>query len=127
MRQISKALGSVPSLKDVIGFLDGNPQLTKINAGVSEKTGPLTSYTLEQRAQWKAQQVLNSVEWRGDWSWLTRRFVPEGAVPIYCGADQCYLGYVSGGALVLADAKISEGEISCGCGAGRKWYRDPRS
>ena len=125
-------LGEQPSLQQVIHYLDDHPNLTQINSGISEKTGPLTSYTREQMARWKSQQSNHTIEWRGDWSWLENGYpaqLPTGAKPLYCHKGLHYLGYVnlkgSKHQLVTPSGDVIIGRASLGCAcasAAREWH-----
>lgn len=121
-------LGANPPLHQVVRFLDANPEIVQINAGVSEKTGP-AMYSMEQRARWKSQQATNTVEWRGDWSWLNSApNIPKGAKPIYCKKGIDYVGYVSQDkgrhslTTPAGDVLIGRATLACECGAGREWH-----
>ncbi len=127
VNKIISELGINPPLHQVIRFLDANPEIAQINAGVMEKTGP-SMYSLEQRARWKSQQSMNTVEWRGDWSWLNDiPEIPKDAKPIYCRKGRCYLGYVKrkSGTHILYTKDGHEltglAVLNCACGAGRTW------
>ena len=134
--EIVKQLGNEPPLHRVVRFLDANPELQQINSHVSEKTGPITSYSPEIRARWKMDQARRdgTVEWTGDWSWLTSGSpdkLPKDATPLYCGLGKDYLGYITRGndkkhRVHLLDKSIITGRatLACSCGANREWYAD---
>lgn len=119
-----------PALHEVIDLLDNCPDLALVNAAVSEKTGPLTTFTPEQRAKWVDDMSRGRiVDWSGDdrWEWMQER--DQSAAGIWCDSGRCYLGYVNhvGGGrneLVLPGGTRVKGDadLSCSCGAGRRWY-----
>jgi spore coat polysaccharide biosynthesis protein SpsF len=125
---VIKELGDEPPLERVIRFLDAHPEIARLNADVSEKTGPLTSYTPEQRAEWRFQQNANTQEWRGDWTWLSIPSMPKGARALFCKRGTCYVGYIDGlgrkAKLIRPDgtALFGKAELPCACGAGRVWH-----
>jgi hypothetical protein len=127
IRWVYTLLDKEPSLHEVIDLLDENPDLACMNAHVAERTGPLTTYTPEQRRGWMAQMVGSVVDWQGDWSWLLGNGGGEKA--IWCDSGRCYLGHarhVRGGVTVLVRPDKTEIEgnarVNCSCGAGRRWY-----
>jgi len=128
VNKVISELGINPPLQQVVRFLDANPEIAQINAGIMEKTGP-SMYSLEQRARWKSQQSVNTVEWRGDWSWLNEDTpkIPQGAKPLFCRKGSCYLGYVKkkNGLHTLytkdGDEITGLATLNCECGAGRIW------
>lgn len=142
VRHVVRELGPLPPLQQVVRYLDAHPDVAQFNAHVAEKTGPLTSFTPEHRAQWKHQQAMNSVEWqpapgaapRWDWAWLTSGSpaqLPKGTQPLFCGKGRCYVGYVARGPdkvhrLHTPDGTVLTGRatLACSCGAGREWYDD---
>lgn len=127
VRKIISELGINPPLQQVVRYLDANPLVAQINAGIMEKTGP-SMYSLEQRARWKSQQSINTVEWRGDWAWLNDvPEIPKDAKPLYCSKGIDYLGYVKkkNGVHVLHTKEGNEitglATLGCECKAGRTW------
>lgn len=125
-----------PSLTTVIDLLDRRPDIAGINVHVAEKTGPMSSYSPETRAVWKAHQTQRAVQWEGDWGWLTQSapvVVPRGSTPIYCNSGKCFLGYAEraagkGNKLVTTRSVITgRAALKCECGAGREWYDDRAS
>ncbi len=127
VNKVISELGINPSLQQVVRYLDANTEVAQINSEIMEKTGP-GMYSLEQRARWKSQQSINTVEWRGDWAWLNDiPEIPKDAKPLYCRKGCCYLGYVKreNGTHVLyvKDRHKLTGlaTLNCECGAGRIW------
>lgn len=123
----------VPSIVEVVDLLDRRPDIASINSHVSEKTGPMSSYSPEIRARWKSHQTQRAVGWTGDWWWVQHAvpvIVPRGATPVYCTSGKCFLGYsermpskrhklIAGNTVIIGRA-----ELKCDCGAGRAWYPD---
>jgi spore coat polysaccharide biosynthesis protein SpsF len=67
---IADEVGMLADLRDVIKFLDGNPDIAKINAHTTEKTGPLSlnTYSNGQRRKWLMNMVGKSVyTWTDEW------------------------------------------------------------
>jgi spore coat polysaccharide biosynthesis protein SpsF (cytidylyltransferase family) len=118
-----------PPLHEVIDLLDSCPDLALINATVAEKTGPLTSFTPEQRRQWVENMRGGCVvDWSGDGGWEWIQGYDAGAKPIWCASGRCYLGYVNhigGGRNELirpgGDRIQGNANLSCSCGADRRW------
>jgi len=125
MRRVYKLLGPErePALWEVIALLDRLPALALLNASVSEKTGPLTTYSAKQRREWVGMMEHGLVDWSGDWSWLQGN-TPD-AKAVWCSAGKCYLGYKTArGELCLPDGTriVGKAELSCACGAGYRWF-----
>lgn len=134
-RQIYEALGTdrEPPLYEVIRFLDNNQDLAITNSSIAEKTGPLTSFTPEQRRKWNEQKDGRVVDWGSrQWSWLQGHKADHRAV--WCDAGRCYLGYVlhhgrgQANAIVRpnGDKIFGDASIACSCGTGREWRQTRR-
>ncbi len=128
---VTEAIGDAP-LHQTIRWLDAHQEVTRYNAGITEKTGPM-QYPAELRAEWTHQQAYSTIECAGDWSWLTSGSptIPTYAKSLYCAKGTCYLGYVLRGSdkvhrLYLPDGSRLTGRatLTCECGAGREWYAD---
>lgn len=120
-----------PPLHSVIRLLDTDPDLAVMNVSVAEKTGPLTSYSAEDRRTWALDMVGNVIDWPGDWSWLEGR--TQATRAIWCDAGTCYMGsavHKRAGLTVLhrPNGSVIEGtaDLACRCGAGRRWYGGQR-
>lgn len=125
IEKVYEILGEAPSLEEVVGLLSANPDISMLNAGISERTGPLSSYSAEQRAEWKFQQVQNTFQWMGDWSFLRNKTIPVNAQPVYCERNTCRIGFLKNGRLITLDgSEIVAGKIACSCGAGRSWHKE---
>lgn len=135
VRTVVEALGDAP-LAQVVRYLDAHDEVARLNAHISERTGPLTSFQPGTWAEWKAQQATNSIEWRGDWNWLTigaPSDFPQGAQPLYCSKGTCYIGYALKGRdhvhrLYRPDGTVLTGRasVACKCGANREWFSDSK-
>lgn len=121
--------GTPIPLLSVVRLLDARADLRAINQGVIEKTGPRVSYSTAVLAEWAADMQNKVVPWDGRWLWL--KGYAQGAKAIWCAKRQCYLGYVRrvrshgrwASALVRPDGTeiVGDANLSCACGAGRKW------
>lgn len=132
IREVYRRLGpdQEPTLHEVIKLLDSDPDLAAMNAHISERTGPLTSFSPETRRDWASLAIEHTVDWEGDWSWLRGNCGQDKA--IWCDSGQCYLGYAkrvkenghNRNILVRPEGEIIRGDalLACPCGAGRKWY-----
>lgn len=119
VRVVSKELGMLRPLREVVRFLDTHPEIASINNTRIEKTGPLTTYDYGMRRKWmKAMQGQPVVNWDN-----TRWQIPDKADPIFCNSGKCLLGYAQNGALYTKNDYIIHGKayIPCPCGSGRYW------
>jgi len=59
------------------------------------------------------------------WDDTVWRPIDNKAVPIFCSASTCMLGYALNGILYRqnGDRIIGKARLDCGCGAGRTWGR----
>lgn len=121
--EIYKALGMErePPLHEVISFLDGNLDLAMCNQHIAERTGPLTTYSPEQRADWMNYMNGRVVDWGGDWTWMAGNDGTRRA--IWCDSGTCYLGYVERCSLFRPDGTriLGDAVIQCSCGANKRW------
>jgi len=133
MNQIYERLGPdrEPALHEVIDLLGSCPDLALINASIAEKTGPLTTYTPAQRRDWvEHMHDAHIVDWSDDTEWTWMQGHDPSKTPIWCDSGLCYLGYVDhlrAGRNVLVrpggDRIVGDAELTCSCGAGRKWTK----
>lgn len=120
VREIAKEVPMDAPMTEVVHFLDTHPEIAAINGERVEKTGPLSSYDYSLRRGWmRAMSGKPVVAW-DDTVWM-----PPGkrAVPIFCSAGKCLVGYGNNGVLYTKSGDKIAGEAykNCACGAGRYW------
>ncbi len=101
LQAIGKNISLLSPLKEVIKFLDLNPNIAAINSNVAEKTGPLnlSTYSNSQRRIWHNQMVGKTY-----YTWDGKKINPPNklAVPIFCNGCENVLGQAFEGKLYLA-------------------------
>ena len=63
IRAIGAGIGMDASLRDVVGWLDKNPDTASINAAIREKTGTYTSFTKAEINQWQKDYAGREIIW----------------------------------------------------------------
>jgi len=120
VRRIADEYDVMAELDHVIRYMDINEDISKINRTRVEKTGLSTSYNRYEMRQWfKLMQGVPVMTWDD----TILQPVNERAVPIFCSASTCMLGYALDGILYRknGDRIIGQAKIDCDCGAGRPW------
>lgn len=124
VRAVADGPGMLAHTKEVISFLDANPDIARINTEMQEKTGPLNlnTYSNRQRREWLNDMIAKPVL-----NWDGKLVEPPGhaAVPIFCTCGHT-LGWGWRGRLHLPDGSImAEGFPKCrNCGLiVREWRR----
>ena len=111
--------GMLAPLPDILRWLDRHEDIARANRSRVEKTGPST-YPRKVQRKWlyemKGKPIL-------DWTGEVWEPPSPDAMPIYCAAGSCLLGFGDRGALHRPDRTIIKGNafIQCSCGTGRVW------
>lgn len=101
---IADEVGMLADLRDVIKLLDRRPDLARINAHLTEKTGPLSLNTYDngQRRKWLMNMVGKSI-YTFDGRWVSPP--DRQAIPTFCSCGEL-LGWGAKGSLHMRDGSI---------------------
>lgn len=120
IKRIASHVGMLSPLKDIISFMDENPDVPLLNIHHVERTGPLVSYNYAQKRIWmKEMQGKPVLGWDGQWIMPPN----ERGVPVFCKSGKCFIGYGSGGVLYRknGDRIVGKAYLACTCKSGLYW------
>lgn len=103
---IADEIGMMAPVDEVVKFLDGNPDIARINANRIEKTGPLSlnSYSNSKRRQWLVQMQGKPVM---GWDGKITHPPDKRATPIFCSCGHP-VGQGWQGRLYLPDGSLMD-------------------
>jgi spore coat polysaccharide biosynthesis protein SpsF len=122
VKAVALGPGMLAPLKDIIKFLDNNPDIARLNIDCIEKTGPLNlnTYSNKDRRQWLIQMTGKPVM---DWDGQTIQPPGKKAAPVLCRCG-ALMGFGASSIFYSRDKAIrmERGHVTCKeCGSIRNW------
>ncbi len=123
VREVAKGVGMLKPLKNIIGFLDENPEVAMLNRERVELTGPMSSYQYDlQRGWYRLMLGQGMLGWKGKW-WSP---LGDRSQPVFCHRGHHLLGYAEAGVLHTknGEVQLEAGKVKClveGCGSSKIW------
>ena len=107
-----------PQLRAVVALLDRTPELVAMNAGVAEKTGTYTSYTVAEVAQWESDYRGREVVFSD---------LPSLEADLRAGQTRATRCETCGGLLMPTKVRDGDLKLKCTrCGRQATFYADKR-